>query len=71
MNINQLVLEFHTDRSKIIPGTKVSIVLKKDQGTDKRVIGIVKDLLTKSTKHHRGIKVRLTDGQIGRVQEIL
>lgn len=71
MNINQLVLELHTNRSKIQPGTKVSIVLKKDQGTDKRVVGIVKNLLTKSPKHHRGIKVRLTDGQVGRVQEIL
>jgi len=71
MDINQLVLESHTRGKNIYPGAKVSIVLKKDQGTDRRVIGIVDKLLTKSPKHTRGIKVRLTDGQVGRVQEIL
>lgn len=60
-----------TNRSDIKPGLKVAIVLKKDQRTGKRTEGVVKDLLTKSPKHHRGIKVRLQDGQIGRVQEIL
>lgn len=49
----------------------VNIVLKKDQRTGKRTEGIVKDLLTSAPKHHRGIKVRLEDGQIGRVQEII
>ncbi len=60
-----------TVRENIRPGIKVAIVLKKDQRSGKLTEGIVKDLLTKSPKHHRGIKVRLTDGQIGRVQEIL
>ncbi|MTI40774.1 YwbE family protein [Fulvivirga lutimaris] len=59
-----------TIRENIKPGSKVAIVLKKDQRTGTLTEGIVKDLLTKSPKHHRGIKVRLTDGQIGRVQEI-
>ena len=58
-------------RSNIVKGSKVSIVLKKDQKSALRTEGIVKDLLTSVPKHHRGIKVRLEDGQIGRVQEIL
>ncbi len=58
-------------RSDISPGKRVEIVLKKDQRTGKRTVGIVKDILTSSSFHSRGIKVRLEDGQIGRVQEIL
>lgn len=60
-----------TIRSNIKPGMKVLIVLKKDQRTGTLTEGIVKDLLTSAPKHHRGIKVRLEDGQIGRVQEIV
>lgn len=55
----------------IKPGMLVNIVLKKDQRTGILTEGIVKDLLTSAAFHHRGIKVRLTDGQIGRVQEII
>ena len=58
-------------RSDIRPGMRVEIVLKKDQRTGKRTIGVVKDILTSSAFHSRGIKVRLDDGQIGRVQEVL
>jgi uncharacterized repeat protein (TIGR03833 family) len=58
-------------RENIRPGLRVAIVLKQDQRTGKRTIGTVKDLLTSSTYHPHGIKVRLTDGQVGRVQEIL
>ncbi len=57
-------------RSKIYVGLRVEIVLKKDQRTGIRTAGIVKDILTSVPVHHRGIKVRLEDGQIGRVQEI-
>lgn len=60
-----------TKREDIKPGSVVLIVLKKDQRTGTLTEGIVKDILTKSPRHHRGIKVRLQDGQIGRVQEIL
>lgn len=49
----------------------VAIVLKQGQRTGKQTTGIVKDLLTKSPNHPHGIKVRLTDGQVGRVQKIL
>lgn len=61
----------HRERKNIRAGIKVAIVLKQDQRTGKRTNGIVKDLLTNSNFHPHGIKVRLTDGQVGRVQEIL
>ncbi|WP_062396468.1 YwbE family protein [Methanogenium cariaci] len=51
------------------PGDNVRIVLKKDQRTGKLTDGIVKDILTNSSFHPHGIKVRLADGQVGRVQE--
>ena len=59
------------NRKDIHPGAMVEIVLKKDQRTGRLTRGIVKDLLTKSPHHSRGIKVRLTDGQVGRVQNII
>jgi uncharacterized repeat protein (TIGR03833 family) len=58
-------------RSNIKPGVKVQIVLKADQPTGRLTEGIVKELLTSSANHPRGIKVRLQDGQVGRVQNIL
>ena len=58
------------NRKDITPGTLVNIVLKADQRTGKLTSGIVKDILTNSGHHPHGIKVRLTDGQVGRVQEI-
>lgn len=60
-----------TIRANIKRGDLVHIILKKDQRSGVLTEGIVKDLLTSATKHHRGIKVRLEDGQIGRVQEII
>ncbi len=57
-------------RSSIQPGMKVSIVLKADQRTGNLTEGIVKDILTKSASHPHGIKVRLTNGQVGRVKQI-
>lgn len=57
-------------RDDIYPGLLVEIVLKKDQRTGKKTRGIVKDLLTSAKYHSRGIKVRLEDGQIGRVANI-
>jgi uncharacterized repeat protein (TIGR03833 family) len=59
------------NRSDIYAGLEVDIILKKDQRTGKRTRGIVKDLLTSSAYHSRGIKVRLEDGQVGRVAEII
>lgn len=60
-----------TVRANIKPGMLVNIILKKDQRTGELTEGIVKRLLTSAPKHHRGIKVMLDDGQVGRVQEIL
>ncbi|OTA95492.1 hypothetical protein M434DRAFT_9739 [Hypoxylon sp. CO27-5] len=55
--------------TQVIPGAIVNIVLKADQRTGKQVSGTVRDVLTRGD-HHRGIKVRLTDGRIGRVQSM-
>ncbi|KAF7190096.1 hypothetical protein HII31_08427 [Pseudocercospora fuligena] len=54
---------------QVIAGASVSIVLKQDQGTGREVQGIVQDILT-SGNHPRGIKVRLRDGRVGRVQRM-
>ena len=58
-------------RINVKAGLKVNIVLKADQRTNKLTQGIVKDILTNSPSHPHGIKVRLQDGHIGRVKEIL
>ena len=60
-----------TRRSDINKGSRVSVVLKKDQRTGKLTEGIVMDLLTNSPIHPHGIKVRLESGDVGRVKEIL
>ncbi|MNI41391.1 hypothetical protein D3C73_956420 [compost metagenome] len=60
-----------TIRKNITPGLAVDIVLKKDQPTGRLTRGIVKDILTHSPTHPHGIKVRLQDGQVGRVKAIL
>ena len=59
-----------TVNKDIKPGMLVDIVLKQDQISGKRTRGIVKNILTKSPQHHRGIKVRLESGEVGRVKEI-
>ncbi len=57
-------------RQNIRPGMRVSIVLKKDQRTGTLTEGIVARLLTNSAFHPHGIKVKLEDGQVGRVKQI-
>jgi len=59
------------NRSDIHPGLEVDIIVKKDQRSGKLTRGIVKDILTSAPYHSRGIKVRLEDGQVGRVAEII
>ena len=59
------------NRADIKKGLKVNIVLKQDQRSGNLTVGIVQDILTNSSFHPHGIKVRLADGQVGRVQEIL
>ena len=58
------------NRKDIKPGLKVEIVLKKDQRTGKRTEGVVAQILTNSSFHPHRIKVRLADGQVGRVARI-
>lgn len=60
-----------TRRENIHPGLVVDVILKKDQATGKLTRGVVKDILTNSSVHPRGIKVRLKDGQVGRVRAIV
>jgi uncharacterized repeat protein (TIGR03833 family) len=55
------------NRSDVKPGLTVDIILKADQRTGKRTRGVVAQLLTNSSTHPHGIKVKLTDGQVGRV----
>lgn len=58
------------NRKDLRPGLRVAVVCKQDQRSGKRTIGIVQAILTSSASHPHGIKVRLTDGQVGRVQVI-
>jgi len=58
-------------RAQIKRGLRVRIVLKKDQNTGQLTEGIVQDLLTKSPTHPHGIKVRLENGMVGRVKELI
>ena len=58
-------------RSDIRPGAQVEIVLKADQRSGKLTAGVVKDILTSAPTHPHGIKVRLTDGQVGRVKRVV
>lgn len=58
-------------RANVKPGMTVDIVLKADQRTGKRTRGVVARLLTNSATHPHGVKVMLSDGQVGRVQFIL
>ena len=60
-----------TIRKNIEVGMLVNIVLKKDQRSGELTEGYVEKILTKSPQHPHGIKVRLEDGQVGRVKEII
>jgi uncharacterized repeat protein (TIGR03833 family) len=59
------------NRKDIKPGLRVHITQKQDQRTGRLTSGVVKDILTTSAFHSRGIKVRLQTGEVGRVQEIV
>jgi uncharacterized repeat protein (TIGR03833 family) len=59
------------NRSDIATGVRVKVVQKQDQRTGTLTEGIVRDILTKSSYHPHGIKVRLEGGIVGRVKEVL
>lgn len=69
--MKNLLLMNGKDRKDMRPGIKVDIVLKQDQRSGKLTRGIIKDVLTKSSYHPQGIKVRLETGEVGRVREIV
>jgi uncharacterized repeat protein (TIGR03833 family) len=58
-------------RASVRPGSEVDIVQKEDQRSGKLTRGVVRDILTKSPYHPHGIKVRLSDGQVGRVKAVI
>jgi len=70
-SINDLVKYAVELRKDISPGDRVKIVLKKDQRSGTLTTGVVQRLLTSKGKHTRGIKVKLTNGKVGRVQKKL
>ncbi|HWO01535.1 MAG TPA: YwbE family protein [Blastocatellia bacterium] len=57
-------------RQNVRAGAEVDVVLKRDQGSGRLTRGIVTDILTNSSFHRHGIKVRLASGEVGRVQEV-
>jgi uncharacterized repeat protein (TIGR03833 family) len=59
------------NRNNIKIGSEVDIVLKSDQKTGKLTRGIVSQILTNSSFHPHGVKVKLVDGQVGRIQNII
>ncbi len=61
----------HTKRANVTPGRLVKIIQKPHQRTGQLTEGVVKNILTSSPTHSRGIKVRLESGEVGRVQQIL
>jgi uncharacterized repeat protein (TIGR03833 family) len=60
-----------TNRADVKVGSRVRIVLKRDQRSGRLTEGIVREILTNSPTHPHGIKVRLQSGEVGRVKEIL
>ena len=59
------------ERKDVRPGLTVDIVLKQDQHTGRLTRGVVKDVLTKSSFHPHGSKVKLETGEVGRIKEII
>jgi uncharacterized repeat protein (TIGR03833 family) len=64
-------MQFNQQRRNIKQGIRVKIVLKQNQRSGILTEGIVKEVLTNSSNHPHGIKVRLMDGKVGRVQVIM
>ena len=58
-------------RRNVTVGAEVLIVLKRDQRTGRLTRGVVKDILTRSANHPHGIKIRLRNGKVGRVKEVV
>ena len=57
-------------RNDLKAGLAVEIETKEDQGTGRLTAGTIAEILTASKRHPHGIKVRLRDGQVGRVKNV-
>ena len=57
-------------RTEIKVGMQVKVIQKQDQRAGRLSEGVVQDILTNSSVHPHGIKVRLQSGIVGRVKEI-
>jgi uncharacterized repeat protein (TIGR03833 family) len=68
--IRTIVLD-GTRRAYIRPGSTVLVELTEDKRTGKLTGGKVQEVLTTSPNHPHGIKVRLENGQIGRIKQII
>ena len=66
-----LALRSMAGREDVKIGSEVEVILKENQRTGILTHGIVAEILTSSSFHPHGIKVRLEDGQVGRVQNII
>lgn len=65
-------MEDHQRRNKLYPTQAVMVAVKKNgKYQEELVFGYIMDILTNSKTHHRGIKVRLSNGVVGRVQKIV
>ncbi|MGY5874827.1 MAG: YwbE family protein [Candidatus Thorarchaeota archaeon] len=69
--MNHSIKNAGTIRRNIHLGDTVDIIMKRDQRTGKLTRGVVKEILTNSSTHSHGIKVRLQSGLVGRVQTII
>ena len=58
-------------RTSIQSGFIVDIIQKQDQRSNKKTRGVVQEVLTNSSFHPHGIKVRLKDGKVGRVTDVI
>lgn len=58
-------------RVSVSNGMIVDIIQKQDQRSGKKTRGIVGEILTNSSFHPHGIKVRLSDGKVGRIGTLI
>ena len=59
------------DRNLLKKGSLVAIETKRNQKTGNLTYGAIESILTSSRFHPHGIKVRLQDGQVGRVKQMI
>ena len=60
-----------TKRADLKAGMTVHVVQKHHQRTGELTEGVIASILTKSSTHPHGIKVKLQSGIVGRVKDIV